>query len=385
MGLSSAVDVHIDIQGIGGGGGGGIRAEGSFAFKSLQIHGEASQNSGIEASGAFTFGQMAFSGAAETYMDTATFVTQFYEQFETYGPCYDFTDLSKMWKDTAGTVPVTSADVGQEVARVDDCSGWGIHLNVSESGKRPVLAVDGGRYCLFFNCPTESGSGTSAEAKWLGNADTWLAGVRDFDGPNSGVTAYMLTSMKLLGTAAGRPQCPATLARFISGTRRDMLNTNTHCPDPNTTGWTYGATHVLILNLTTNANGQATPEEAIWSPIEGQWTNQLFCARRSNTAPNPVTHRYYNDGEQATPQWTRTYTRSGSQSGVANFLMIGSRCRWDSGAGAVKPTAGESINGYVARLCMTNASNFGSFWPNESDAMNIINAWLRGRAQDPED
>ena len=53
------------------------------------------------------------------------------------GFAYDFNDLSSMFQDIAGTIPVTT--VGQSVARVLDKSGRGNHLIQSTLVSRPIL------------------------------------------------------------------------------------------------------------------------------------------------------------------------------------------------------------------------------------------------------
>lgn len=55
---------------------------------------------------------------------------------------YDATDISTLWKDTAGTDPVTTA--GDLVARIDDLSGNGHHLLQATSGSRGAYASGGG-------------------------------------------------------------------------------------------------------------------------------------------------------------------------------------------------------------------------------------------------
>lgn len=62
---------------------------------------------------------------------------------------YDPSDLSTLWKDTAGTTPVT-AD-GDAVARIDDKSGNGRHLLQATSGKRPLYKTSGGLSWLQFD------------------------------------------------------------------------------------------------------------------------------------------------------------------------------------------------------------------------------------------
>lgn len=66
------------------------------------------------------------------------------------GGWYDPSDFSTMFKDTAGTDPVTGA--GDAVARINDKSGNGNNLTQSTSTARPLLQKDaGGRWYLDFD------------------------------------------------------------------------------------------------------------------------------------------------------------------------------------------------------------------------------------------
>jgi hypothetical protein len=66
----------------------------------------------------------------------------------TGGGMWDPSDMATMWKDTAGTVPVT-AD-GDFVARIDDKSGNGNHLVQATAANRPKFKdVAGLRYLAF--------------------------------------------------------------------------------------------------------------------------------------------------------------------------------------------------------------------------------------------
>lgn len=63
---------------------------------------------------------------------------------------FDPSDLSSMFQDTAGTIPVTAA--GQQVARINDKSGRGNYATQATAANRPILRQDaGGRYYLEFN------------------------------------------------------------------------------------------------------------------------------------------------------------------------------------------------------------------------------------------
>lgn len=65
------------------------------------------------------------------------------------GSWYDPSDLSTLWKDTAGTSPVIAA--GDLVARMDDKSGNGNHVSQATGALRPIFQLDGqgNPYLLF--------------------------------------------------------------------------------------------------------------------------------------------------------------------------------------------------------------------------------------------
>lgn len=65
------------------------------------------------------------------------------------GAWYDPSDLSTLWKDTAGTIPVTSD--GDLVARIDDKSGNENHLTQPTSGMRPLYKTNGTLHWLLFD------------------------------------------------------------------------------------------------------------------------------------------------------------------------------------------------------------------------------------------
>lgn len=66
------------------------------------------------------------------------------------GAWYDPSDLSTMYQDAAGTVPVTA--VGQPVGRIRDKSGRGNHATQTTTASRPTLQIDtAGNYYLSFD------------------------------------------------------------------------------------------------------------------------------------------------------------------------------------------------------------------------------------------
>ena len=62
---------------------------------------------------------------------------------------FDPSDLSTLWKDTAGTDPVT-AD-GDSVARIDDRSGNDYHATQATASQRPIYKTSGGLHWLQFD------------------------------------------------------------------------------------------------------------------------------------------------------------------------------------------------------------------------------------------
>lgn len=77
-------------------------------------------------------------------------ITQLFANNE-QGFVFDFNDLSTMYQDAAGTVPVTG--VGQPVGKVLDKSGRGNHATQTTSAKRPILQQNAttGAYYLSFD------------------------------------------------------------------------------------------------------------------------------------------------------------------------------------------------------------------------------------------
>lgn len=65
------------------------------------------------------------------------------------GVWYDPSDLSTLFQDAAGTIPVTAA--GQPVGRVLDKSGRGNHASQATATSRPILQQSGGLWSLLFD------------------------------------------------------------------------------------------------------------------------------------------------------------------------------------------------------------------------------------------
>lgn len=65
------------------------------------------------------------------------------------GVWYDPSDLSTLFQDTAGTIPVTAA--GQPVGLMRDKSGRGNHATQATATARPILQTDGDNWWLVFD------------------------------------------------------------------------------------------------------------------------------------------------------------------------------------------------------------------------------------------
>lgn len=99
------------------------------------------------------------------------------------GAWYDPSDISTLWKDTAGTDPVTT--LGDAVARIDDKSGNGKHLLQSTSGSRPLWQQDGsGFYYLDFDGTDDFMTASSFDMSSTDKLNVF-AGIRKFDGAAS--------------------------------------------------------------------------------------------------------------------------------------------------------------------------------------------------------
>ena len=70
------------------------------------------------------------------------------------GTFYDPSDLSTLFQDAAGTIPVTS--IGDPVGRILDKSGNGNHATQSTAASRPLLQQTNGLYHLTFDGSNDS-------------------------------------------------------------------------------------------------------------------------------------------------------------------------------------------------------------------------------------
>lgn len=90
------------------------------------------------------------------------------------GAWYDPSDLSTLFQDTAGTIPVTSA--GQPVGLMRDKSGRGNHATQATATSRPILQTAGGKWYLQFDGVDDSMATGSIDMTATNKVTMW-AGV----------------------------------------------------------------------------------------------------------------------------------------------------------------------------------------------------------------
>lgn len=108
------------------------------------------------------------------------------------GAWYDPSDMSTLFQDSAGTVPVT--DVEQPVGRILDKSGRGNHAFQATATSRPVLQQDAsGRYYLSFD-GVDDWMKTNSIDFTATDKMTVFAGVRNLASGNNQILAELSTS-----------------------------------------------------------------------------------------------------------------------------------------------------------------------------------------------
>ena len=107
------------------------------------------------------------------------------------GFAYDFNDLSSMFQDTAGTIPVTT--VGQSVAKVLDKSGRGNHLIQSTLASRPILRQNSttNAYYLEFDGVNDFLVSSAIVAFSTKKEVTLFAGLRKLSDANAGIVVEL--------------------------------------------------------------------------------------------------------------------------------------------------------------------------------------------------
>ncbi|MBW4008570.1 hypothetical protein HG532_00805 [Moraxella osloensis] len=216
-------------------------------------------------------------------------ITQLFANNE-QGFAFDFNDLSTMYQDSVGTVPVTG--VGQPVGKVLDKSGRGNHATQSTSAKRPILqqnAITGAYYLafdgvddflvtgnvdfsggdkvsLFTGLRKLSDSKSYAMVCEFGQASsTVIAGSFNIQSPNVGATYASESrgsSVRVTNATTASYAAPhsAVLSAFMQTTNTNMLRVNkTQFSNSNSQGGGNYSNSPLYLGMrrdgTLNFNG----------------------------------------------------------------------------------------------------------------------------------
>jgi hypothetical protein len=118
------------------------------------------------------------------------------------GAWYDPSDMSSMFQDTGGTIPVNA--IGQRVARINDKSGRGNHATQATAANQPFLQIDGsGRLYLDFTAHLLT---TAAINFTAGDKMTFGAGVRKNSDAATGILIEMGNGGSLGSFAVQSPQ-----------------------------------------------------------------------------------------------------------------------------------------------------------------------------------
>jgi hypothetical protein len=130
-----------------------------------------------------------------------------------------------MWKDTAGTTPVTAVD--DLVARIDDKSGNGFHATQATEASRPILKQDGnGNYYLLFD-GTDDGLATSAIDFTASDEMSVFAGVTKKNTTVGALLENSVTSSTNAGTFAIFAPATTGVANISFRSRGSVLTANT--------------------------------------------------------------------------------------------------------------------------------------------------------------
>ena len=196
------------------------------------------------------------------------------------GGWYDPSDLSTLFQDTAGTVPVTAT--GQTVARINDKSGRGNHLTQATAASRPQYQIDanGLPYLLFdgtddwFISPTITPGIDKAQV---------FAGVRKLSDAARGMLWEMGVGFQTGSTAL---QAPSTNGVANYGS----VSGGTLFASSNPTGFPAPITNVVSViadiaadNLTTRVNGVVAANNTSDQGTGNYLAYPLYVGRRGGT------------------------------------------------------------------------------------------------------
>lgn len=133
------------------------------------------------------------------------------------GVWYDPADMSTLFQDSAGTIPVTAT--GQPVGRIMDKSGHGFHALQTTAGSRPTFRDVGGLRYLEFD-GVDDFLVTSSINLTTTDSLSVFTGVRKLNDATVGVVAeFSVTTASNNGTFAVFAPGAAAVARFLYRSR----------------------------------------------------------------------------------------------------------------------------------------------------------------------
>ena len=211
------------------------------------------------------------------------------------GVWFDPSDLSTLFQDSAGTIPVTAS--GQPVGRMLDKSGNGFHALQPTAAYRPTLQIEDGRpYLQFdgvddrFNITTPNPTDLTFTSKTifigLNHTSAIASGTRVFFGRGVGNWYLGLGSGRMISSHSNAAAAQKTIYHG------SVINTN--FPYVVTCGWVVDGQNVTVFN---RQNGELkTPSVAM--PLtdgistSGNTTWALGSFTQSGAFPIPA-HRFY--------------------------------------------------------------------------------------------
>lgn len=195
------------------------------------------------------------------------------------GAWYDPRDLSTLWQDTAGTVPVTTD--GQTVARIDDKSGLGRHMIQSTAGSRPTFRNSGGVRWLQFDGTDDFLTASGLISLFRNAADGALYSKYSWSGSSAFGANYVLAVENNAGPVrAGIFQGGATSSTGgVVGAAARRLDADGVSTGTTSTSYAVNLVHHLFCNLDWSTGshsvyrGTAGSPEATFTTSSGNTSN----------------------------------------------------------------------------------------------------------------
>lgn len=206
------------------------------------------------------------------------------------GAWYDPSDMSTMWQDVAGTIPVNA--IGQRVARIDDKSGRGNHATQATTGSQPFLqSASGLRYLDFDGIDDGLASGsidlTTTDKLTLGMGvqkatDVAAASLIEF-------SATTATNNGTFGILAPGSAAATNYVFQSKGTTLVSLTATAVAPD---TSVLLMTSDIAAPNMTRRINGSSSGSSASTQGTGPLGNFPLYIGRRAGTSI-PFTGRVY--------------------------------------------------------------------------------------------